>query len=387
VLLLCPGLTPYRVDLFNRLDRELDFNIVFLTGELSYHRELNQTALMNSLECEHKVLRGGVTIGNRVFNWKIWREISRFRPDVTISVEYSHATMLTLLYRKSLGRRHMGFVVWTVDNPRLLLARRGFRRLASSLGNRASDSMIVYTDETREALVRQGIPFEKIFICANHQEEHSFSSKLEKARELVEETIRDHELAGRRVLLFVGRLVPVKGLDRLIQAFAKSAPHLSDSVLVMVGDGPERKALESLAATERIADRIVFIGHQEGAKLLVWYLLASVFVLCSDWEPYGAVVNEALMAGTPVLCSSYAGANVLIQEGKNGSVFDPYNIETLAGLMMGTLSTAPFADSAGRARRPNLMPVSFERDVEGFVEAVRYSVTAKLKRAEENCKS
>jgi len=164
----------------------------------------------------------------------------------------------------------------------------------------------------------------------------------------------------------------VKNLERVLEAFAVVAQTLANVMMVFVGDGPELATLQDKVSRLGLINQTLFVGHREGDDLLVWYLLAWGSLLASTSETYGAVVNESLLAGVPVLCSRRAGANMLIQEGKNGHVFDPYNVENLASVMRLVLSQGTPADIVGQIQRNSLMPVPFERDVNSFVKAVNY---------------
>ncbi len=106
-------------------------------------------------------------------------------------------------------------------------------------------------------------------------------------------------VSGKKVVMFVGRLVKVKGVDLLLKAFARL--NRPDAVLVIVGDGPERKDLERLAAHLGIPDRIVFTGWREDAAKLV--AIADVFVLPSLSEGLPQSLLEALAHGVPCIVS------------------------------------------------------------------------------------
>jgi len=235
------------------------------------------------------------------------------------------------------------------------------------------DSLVVYTQAVKDTFVRIGVPEGKLFVSGNHQDEKTFAAKIKDARPLVKRCLRDYNLLNKKVALYVGRLVGPKNLKRMIEAFARACKQDPEAVLALVGDGPERKKLELLVARLGIAHKVRFIGHREGPELYVWYLIASFLVLASTSEPYGAVVNETLLAGLPVLCSSYAGASVLIREGKNGHLFEPYNIQALCGLMKQSLANAPLAGSTDPSIRRNLMPISFKDGVISFVKAVEHA--------------
>ena len=91
---------------------------------------------------------------------------------------------------------------------------------------------------------------------------------------------------------------------------------------VIVGSGPEEASLRKLVdMTPGAVERIVFAGRHEGAALMSYFAAADLFLLPSSFEPYGAVVAEALMWGTPCLVSSHVGAKELVDAG-NGDIFE-----------------------------------------------------------------
>ena len=99
--------------------------------------------------------------------------------------------------------------------------------------------------------------------------------------------------------------------------------------LILVGDGPQRQELTALCA-ELDANDVYFAGGKSWREVPEFYALADVFVLPSKSEPWGLVVNEAMVCGLPVLVSNHCGsAYDLVQEGRNGFTFDPFNEQEL----------------------------------------------------------
>ena len=132
--------------------------------------------------------------------------------------------------------------------------------------------------------------------------------------------------------LFLGRLDYEKHVHILIEAFAKVAGH-SNAVLEIVGDGSERESLQSWAAECGIADRVVFSGSIPDSELTHAYERASVFVMPSIAELQSIATMEAMASGRPVIAANAAALPHLVQEGENGYLFEPDNVEQLTSLL------------------------------------------------------
>ena len=137
-----------------------------------------------------------------------------------------------------------------------------------------------------------------------------------------------------RVLLFVGRFVPLKGLDRLIDALALLKPRQPDIELVLVGgDGPgadSTRNLQRRAARLNLDQHIHFAGRVPHHALGRYYAAADALVLPSQYESFGLVVPEALACGLPVAATPVGAANRLIRNGFNGILFDGVEARDMA---------------------------------------------------------
>ncbi|NEX93559.1 glycosyltransferase family 4 protein [Caulobacter sp. 17J65-9] len=107
------------------------------------------------------------------------------------------------------------------------------------------------------------------------------------------------------LLVFVGRLTPVKGVDLLIAAFRAIAP--AHARLAVVGDGPQRPDLEALAAGD---GRITFAGHVRNPS--AWYEAADHLVMPSRAEPFGLVALEAMARGVPITATRTGGLSEIL---------------------------------------------------------------------------
>lgn len=143
---------------------------------------------------------------------------------------------------------------------------------------------------------------------------------------------------GDRVVLVVARLDPMKGQDRAIRAIAMVAEEIPNVKLLLVGDGSfsssrhgiglskaERWAGELRALAKRLGveDRVIFAGHLTQGQLNAAYARCDLMVLPSIREGFGLVVIEGWLYQKPAIVTSRAGVAELIEDGRNGLLFDP----------------------------------------------------------------
>ena len=125
------------------------------------------------------------------------------------------------------------------------------------------------------------------------------------------------------MVLFVGRLSPIKGIDRLLRAMTYLKPGRSLRLMIIGGDDhdtPESNALQGLSRELGIHDAVVFLGRVEHEKLPPYYCAADVVVLPSHYETFGLVALEALACGTPVVATRVGAMETLLREGETGHI-------------------------------------------------------------------
>lgn len=132
---------------------------------------------------------------------------------------------------------------------------------------------------------------------------------------------------GDRLVLAVTRLVPRKGIDRLIAAADRPWR------LVVIGDGEDRARLELLAASKR--EQVTFLGNVADGERDRWYAAADVFAMPvrddgDDVEGFGIVFLEAALAGLPVIAGRSGGAPEAVQDGVTGLLVDPHRTEEVS---------------------------------------------------------
>ncbi len=171
-------------------------------------------------------------------------------------------------------------------------------------------------------------------------------------------------LKGKKVFLFVGRLVPLKNVQRIIKSFITA--NIEDSVLIIVGNGPEEEKCKNEANGH---GNIIFTGRLEGDALYAWYNVADVLILASWQEAFGAVTNEALLAGCVCLVSHHAGSQCLIKEGVNGFKINPFCTEDISQKMRKAVDIIPYKDL--ETTRSNMMQESFETAIQRVITGIK----------------
>jgi glycosyltransferase involved in cell wall biosynthesis len=136
-----------------------------------------------------------------------------------------------------------------------------------------------------------------------------------------------NDLLSAPVLLYAGQFIARKGLDILLRAFA--AVSSKDAQLHLLGDGPEKERLERLVRDLGIQNRVAWLAKRDPAGVQLEMKKSDVTLLPSRHDGWGAVVNESLTVGTPVICSSACGAAELVRQPWLGTVFRSGRVDGL----------------------------------------------------------
>ena len=257
-------------------------------------------------------------------------EILSWRPDLI----HSQCEFSSFLVAKWIGERLRIPIVHTYhtvyeDYTHYFSAGKPWGKQAAALFSRfileRTDRVIVPTKKVAGLLAGYGVdrPME-VIPTGIRTERFAPVRSGSDAKEQREERKRIRQSLGigekKVMLLALGRLAKEKNLEELITFFGRlDEPGME---LVIAGDGPERKALETLAGQQKGRERIHFAGMIPFEETPAWYRAADLFVCASRSETQGITYLEALSAGLPVVCRKDECVEGIVRDGLNGYVYE-----------------------------------------------------------------
>jgi glycosyltransferase involved in cell wall biosynthesis len=207
---------------------------------------------------------------------------------------------------------------------------------------RACDAALVAGRSHKNYIVSLGMAAARVFLGYDAVDNAHFERGAAAAHAQAGALRAQYELPAR-YLLASARFIPKKNLPRLVQAYALAIEGQADAPdLVLLGDGPERAAIESAIALIQQPNKVHLPGFRSYDQLPAYYGLAEGFVHVSTTEQWGLVINEAAAAGLPLVISRTCGAALeLVREGENGFLVDPYEVENLADGLRRLMALTP----------------------------------------------
>lgn len=357
------NVAPYRIDTYNVLHEKLDCEFYFLYSEDS-SQKFDMQKLYDQCNFKVNILHSISLLGKE--SQKICTNLRQIiksnKPEIIIVPEFKILAVQVLLYRWLTRGKYKVISMcddsWDMiaNNHEWSLAHKWMRKLITPF---LDDLLLVddrvvnwYKDKYDKGIWLPIIRDEK-------REIPGYERVLPLSKELPDK----FGLKDKKVLLFVGRLDPVKNLERLFDAISKTK---EEFVTVIVGSGELETPLKQKAA--QIEKSIVFAGRYEGDGVRAWYNIADAFVLASHMEAFGAVTNEALIAGCTCLVSQNAGSACLIN-GDNGRIIDPYDVDSMATIIDETMQAIKVRKEI--TLRPCKMAFTFEETIDRVINELK----------------
>jgi len=302
-------------------------------------------------------------LGVMLFWIRIFWLLRTIDPEV-VHVQSTYITMPALLAKRFLGKP---CVVWAqgsdIYHPTLLE-----RRLTKSAIKNAN-AIIALTEHMRTTM--QSLHQRDVLVIPNGIDLERFAHlfKAEARSELLIEE-------GKRIIIFVGRLHPVKGVKYLIRAMRLITQAAPEARLILLGDGEEQQNLEALTKELNLENFVTFQGRVSNTETPRFMVASDILVLPSLSEGFPVVVLEAMACGLPIVATDVRGVSEIVADDQNGFTVQPENPEAIADRVLQLLRDEKLRSKIGENNRCHVEQYSWE-DVVRRLEAVYESVARK----------
>jgi len=271
----------------------------------------------------------------------------------------------------------MPFIVFAAGNEILDVIEEKWPKPMLAL--QTADRVVAISRYTASFVERAGVDPSRIEIVYPGYDTNRFrplEDRLELRQKLLGERYRD------QVILTVGNLVARKGHDTTIRSLPRLLQRVPDVTYLVVGDGPYRSPLETLATGLGVRNRVIFAGRLADEDLAQLYALCDVFVMPSraqldekDVEGFGIVFLEANACAKPVIGGRSGGVPEAIVDGVTGLLVDPNDSGELADAIARLLTDREFANRLGQQGRERAVnEFSWRRaadSVQGILDSVK----------------
>jgi glycosyltransferase involved in cell wall biosynthesis len=284
------------------------------------------------------------------------RAFDDFKPTVlNVTGYFDYAQVLLMIYARTKGVK----VVLSSESSTMDHNRSAVKeKIKSWIVNRA-DAFFCFGKSSADYLLSLGVKENQIAVKnAAVIDEDVIRTNYDQAKSAISPDIFRQK---NRKFVYVGRLAEEKNLELLIKAFVSvigKSKNTENWKLLFVGDGPAKQQLEQLAG-KYLNNRIEFAGGHPWYKVPAWLAQSDVLILPSKSEPWGLVVNEAMVCGMPVIVSEKCGcAEDLVRNNVNGFLFHPDRQSELESPLNFFMENPEKIDSMGKESLKLIKPFS-----------------------------
>ncbi|MFT7534265.1 MAG: glycosyltransferase involved in cell wall biosynthesis [Hyphomicrobiaceae bacterium] len=375
VAFLTNVLSPYRVPLFEKLAETTGWDLrVFVNAgnefDRSWHDVKTDVAVqpVRTLTIRRKVRTLQPVACEQVVElhmpYGLGRSLRQFAPDVVISLELGPRSIAAAAYCERAG---IPLIVWSYQSRAAATMTGWLRRMARRFIMSRTKAFVGMGTQAREVLLHAGVKADRIFDAPNAADQVSIEQRLADPETAVRAAVIRQQFRGDRIIVVIGRLVPMKAAPEIVALWRSlDSDARAGWKLVFVGDGPLAHAVRGLEH-----EGIHHTGHVPTECVTDWLVAADLHLFASLVDVWGLVVSEAMLCGTPTLCSIHAGcSDDVIEDCVDGWLFDPINVNSWRHRLSGLLQNDDLAQFGARARISSRR-FGIDRMASGFRMAVR----------------
>jgi glycosyltransferase involved in cell wall biosynthesis len=316
------------------------------------------------------------------FHTGLARRLTRDRFDALWMHGYAHLTNLRAMAIAKM--RGIPVLLRAESQAGSAQRTRGTRQIKEAglrLLLRQASAFLAIGSRNRAYYERYGVPPQRIFSMPYAVDNAFFQARVAEARERREAFRASLNLTpGRPIILFASKFIARKRAGDLLEAYrrlSQEGTREPEPYLLFIGEGEERATLEA-KARETGWSSIRFLGFKNQTELPAYFDLCDVFVLASEREPWGLIVNEVMNAGKPVIVSEGVGsADDLVRNGENGYIVPVGDITALTNALRRITADPALQQRMGDCSKEIIDRWSFYEDRIGLEQALEAVVAPK----------
>jgi len=317
-----------------------------------------------------------------LINVSIVSELRKGKFDAIWLHGHGHATNILAL----LAARLMGTAVYIRGDTHLGLRRSRLKKLLrkpvmSFFYRYLCTGCLPVGSRNKAFYQHHGMPEERLFLVPYTVDNDFFLSQSQVYRPQREELKAELGLpTGKVLILFASKLLAHKRPYDLLLAYEKLKRTHPATALLFVGAGSEEPRLQEYVQHHQVPD-VYFLGFQNQTLLPKFFAVADMFVLPSDYESWGLIVNEVMCAGLPVLVTDEVGAVPdLVIHNRNGFVFRAGDVDALTEHLASLVRDPDLREQFGRASLEIISDWDYDKCVQGIRDALRYARQRRARR-------
>ena len=318
ILILHNIFTSYKTALFNELIKMFDGLEVAFIGATEKRRDW--TIDQSKIQYPYTLLFSDAidSVKQLAIFKETWRLLNRKQPDILILGDYSNLFGWAGMLWGWKNRKKMGF--W-FDSTYADKKRYWFSEKIKKLFLRPFKFGIIPGVNSKQYLETLGMDGSDIFTTGYAVDNNFYLDQYRIHKDNREHLIEELNVSERN-FLFVGRFSSEKNIISLLNAYNKIIENDRKWGLILVGDGPEKHAISEFIQQNELEDRIHLPGFIQQSEITKYYSVSDVMILPSISEPWGLVINEAMICELPLIVSDRCGCHPeLVEDSINGFVY------------------------------------------------------------------
>jgi glycosyltransferase involved in cell wall biosynthesis len=322
-------MAPYKVALFNELNERISNLHVVFVAEKESRRDWNINYSVVNFSYD-LLFKGSIDKTNSFkIALKTWNKLKELSPDSLIICDYSNIFgWIALLWGKFKNNKMVFWLASTKDDREHYFPKEPIKQFFL----KHFDLHLAPGKKTKEYLEYMKVDSNKI-IETGYGVENDFYLNIKDKIDHSELNSGFKSYSTKKHFLFVGRLSEEKNIFTLLEAFGNVSKN-SDWGLILLGNGPLKENIKDYLNVNDLYDKVHMPGFIHQNEIANYYAFSDVFILPSISEPWGLVVNEAMLYELPVIVSNKCGCvPELVHNGYNGFTFEPADQRSLERLM------------------------------------------------------